>query len=121
MKSLERFSGPARVVVDHVHPALGNGEFPVKRPQGEPLGIVAHVIADGHDHLDVVLASRPQGSKRWAEVSLQDVGNDEFAGSITPENIGIYEYRIIGWADPFLNWHIEFVKKSDNGDSVIGV
>jgi starch synthase (maltosyl-transferring) len=121
MKSLERFSGPARVVVDHVSPALDKGEFPVKRPLGEPLGVVAHVIADGHDHLDVILAHRAEGARKWQEIGLQDIGNDEFAGSITPDKIGLYEYKVIGWADPFLNWHIGFVKKSDSGDSKIGV
>jgi starch synthase (maltosyl-transferring) len=79
------------------------------------------VIADGHDHLDVVLAIRLQGAKKWTEVALQDIGNDEFAGSFTPESIGLYEYRVTGWADPFRNWHIGFVKKSDSGDSKIGV
>ena len=121
MKSLERFSGPARVVVDHVSPAVGNGEFPVKRPEGEPFGVVAHVIADGHDHLDVVLAYRASGSRKWEEVPLQDIGNDEFAGSITPDKIGLFEYKISGWSDPFRNWHIGFVKKSDSGDEKIAV
>lgn len=121
MKSLERFSGPSRVVVDHVSPSVGDGQFPVKRPLGEVFGVVAHVIADGHDHLDVVLAYRPVDSRKWEEIPLKDIGNDEFAGSIKPEAIGLYEYKVVGWSDPFRNWHIGFVKKSDSGDSKIGV
>ncbi len=121
MKSLERFSGPARVVVDHVQPSVACGEFPVKRPLGESLHVTAHVIADGHDHLDVVLAHRPVGSRRWVESPMRDLGNDEFSGSFSAPDIGWYEYRVTGWADPFRNWHLGFVKKSDSGDPKISV
>lgn len=121
MKSLEHFNGPARVVIDHVQPALGCGEFAVKRPLGSPLEVKAHVIADGHDHLDVVLCWRAEGARIWQEASMRDIGNDEFAGSFTPPGIGIYEYRVVGWADVFRNWHVGFVKKSDSGDSKIAV
>jgi starch synthase (maltosyl-transferring) len=121
MKSLEKFPGPARVVVDQVHPSVDGGLFPLKRPEGERFSVVAHVIADGHDHLDVVLAWRPEGTKRWKEVPMRDLGNDEFAGEFLPDHIGLFEYRVIGWSDPFRNWHIGFTKKSDAGDPKIGV
>ncbi len=52
---------------------------------------------------------------------MKDLGNDVYAASFTPEGPGIHEYRIIGWVDPFRNWHVGFVKKSDAGDSTIGV
>ncbi|MGA1205502.1 MAG: alpha-1,4-glucan--maltose-1-phosphate maltosyltransferase [Opitutales bacterium] len=121
MKSLERFSGQSRVVVDHIVPSIGGGEFPLKRPFGEALHVTAHVIADGHDHLDVVLGYRAADSLRWNEVHMRDLGNDEFAGEFTAEAIGLYEYRVAGWSDPFRNWHIGFVKKSDAGDPKISV
>jgi starch synthase (maltosyl-transferring) len=121
MKSLAEFAGPARAVIDHVTPAIGGGQFPVKRPEGEPFRVTAHVIADGHDHLDVVLAWRKLGARKWQEVPMKDLGNDEFAGSFQPGVIGFYEYRIISWADAFRNWHVGFIKKSDAGDPKIGV
>ncbi len=121
MNSVDTFPGPSRVVVDHVSPFLDGGLFPVKRPFGEPFRVVAHVIADGHDQLDAVLAYRPEGDRRWREVPMQDMGNDEFVCSFVPEHIGLYEYRVIGWSDPFRNWHIGFVKKSDSADPHIGV
>lgn len=121
MTPVSKFPGPSRVVIDHVSPSIGGGMFPVKRPLGEAFHVDAHVIADGHDHLDVVLAYRPIGQKRWEEVPMQDLGNDEFGGSFSPDKIGLYEYRVIGWADEFRNWHVGFVKKSDAGDPKIGV
>jgi starch synthase (maltosyl-transferring) len=121
MKSVLEYSGPARVVIDHVSPAVGGGAFPVKIRVSESFHVEAHVIADGHDHLDVVLAWRREGSRRWSEVPMRDLGNDEFSGEFAPGNIGFHEYRVIGWADTFRNWHIGFVKKSDAGDPKIGV
>jgi len=121
MKSLEQFSGPARVVIDHVHPMVGCGEFPVKRPDNEALFVTAHAIADGHDHLDVMLQHRRAGKKGWNETPMRDLGNDEFSGQFLPEGIGRHEYRIAAWADAFRNWHIGFVKKSDSGDAKISV
>jgi len=121
MKSLEQYSGPARVIIDHISPSINGGSLPVKRPLGEAFTVLAHAIADGHDLLDVVLAWRRQGTRRWAEIPMRDLGNDEFSGTITPEEIGLYEFRVMGWADSFLNWHTGFVKKSDSGDEKIGV
>jgi starch synthase (maltosyl-transferring) len=121
MKSVLEYSGPARVVIDHVSPSVGGGAFPIKCVASEPMHVEAHVIADGHDHLDAMLAWRREGSRHWAEVPMRDLGNDEFAGEFTPQKPGFYEYRVIGWADAFRNWHIGFVKKSDAGDSKIGV
>lgn len=121
MKSLEQFKGPARVVIDQVHPLVGCGEFPVKRPEGETFFVTAHAIADGHDHLDVVLQYRIQGSKKWQESAMRDLGNDEFSGQFLPARIGQYEYRIAAWVDRFRNWHVGFVKKSDSGDPKISV
>ncbi|NDV62587.1 alpha-1,4-glucan--maltose-1-phosphate maltosyltransferase [Puniceicoccales bacterium CK1056] len=121
MTPVSKFPGPSRVVIDHVTPSIGGGMFPVKRPLGDDFHVEAHVIADGHDHLDVVLAYRKIGQKRWEEVPMQDLGNDEFGGTFRAEQIGLHEYRVIGWADEFRNWHVGFVKKSDAGDSKIGV
>jgi starch synthase (maltosyl-transferring) len=121
MKHIAEFSGPARVVIDHVIPSVGGGLFPVKRPIGAPLSVTAHVIADGHDHLDVRLAWRRLGARKWIETVMADCGNDAYAGSFQPDEIGFHEYRVIGWSDPFRNWHVGFVKKSDAGDPKIGV
>ena len=121
MKSLERYSGPARVVIDHIIPSINCGSLPVKRPFGEALTVVAHAIADGHDLLDVMLSWRRQGTRRWSESPMRDLGNDEFSGTFTPEEIGLYEFRVTGWVDAFLNWHAGFIKKSDGGDEKIGV
>jgi len=121
MKSIRTFSGRSRVVIDKVIPSLDGGLFPVKHVEKSPFSVEAHVFADGHDHLDVVLAYRRRGQREWKEKPMRDLGNDVFSGTFLPEGIGFYEYRILGWADPFRNWHVGFVKKSDAGDPKIAV
>lgn len=120
MKSLSKIEGRNRVVIDAVRPELDGGAFPLKRRIGESIDVVGHVLADGHAHLDVVLCYRKLAGT-WLEVPMRDLGNDEFAASFKPESVGIYEFRLIGWIDPFRNWHIGFVKKAEAGDADIGV
>ncbi|HKJ90426.1 MAG TPA: alpha-1,4-glucan--maltose-1-phosphate maltosyltransferase [Oceanipulchritudo sp.] len=121
MKRLKTCQGRARVVIDHVAPSLDCGKFPVKRPEGEAFHVRAHVIADGHDHLDVRLAWRREGQRKWEEIVMADIGNDVYTAFFEPEGPGIHEYRVLGWSDPFRNWHVGFIKKSDAGDPQIGV
>lgn len=120
MKSLSKIEGRNRVVIDAMRPELDGGAFPLKRRIGDSIDVVGHVLADGHAHLDVVLCQRKLAGT-WREVPMRDLGNDEFAASFKPESVGIYEFRLIGWIDPFRNWHIGFVKKAEARDADIGV
>lgn len=120
MKSLSKIEGRNRVVIDAMRPELDGGAFPLKRRIGDSIDVVGHVLADGHAHLDVVLCHRKLAGT-WREVPMRDLGNDEFAASFKPESVGIYEFRLIGWIDPFRNWHIGFVKKAEARDADIGV
>jgi starch synthase (maltosyl-transferring) len=121
MSSLKSYSGPARVVIDAVHPSLDGGAFPEKVIEGEPLRIQAHVIADAHDHIDVVAALRRVGDDGWSELPMVDLGNDEFEVRWHHLSAGLWELQVRAWIDRFRNWHIGFVKKSDAGDERIGI
>lgn len=121
MKGISNYSGPARVVIDKVIPSLDGGLFPLKHEVETAFAVEAHVFADGHDHLDVRLSYRRRGQRVWTEKPMSDLGNDVFAASFLPEEIGFHEFRIIGWADHFRNWHLGFVKKLDAGDPKIAV
>ncbi len=120
-KTIAGHSGRVRPVIDAVQPVVEPAGFPLKHREKEALALRAHVLADSHDHLDVVLATRLRGERRWNETPMRDQGNDEYAVSWVPPAIGVYEYRILAWIDPFRNWHLGFGKKSDAGDPKIAV
>lgn len=121
MNPIEAGTGRQRAVVDYVEPSVDGGVFPVKHRHGEPFTVIAHVLADGHDQVDVVVAYRRVGEPHWRETALHEQGNDVFSGTFFPESTGLYEFRVLAWIDPFRNWHAGFIKKSDSGDSKIGV
>ncbi|MEY3001326.1 MAG: Alpha,4-glucan:maltose-phosphate maltosyltransferase [Verrucomicrobiota bacterium] len=120
MSRLSHFSGRNRVVIDAMRPMLDGGAFPVKRRLSDTVDVEAHVLADSHAHLDVVLSYRKYGES-WEEVPMRDVGNDVFCGAFHPASIGVHVFRVIGWIDAFRNWHVGFVKKTAAGDPDIAV
>jgi starch synthase (maltosyl-transferring) len=119
--SINAYHGRARVVIDRIVPSVDGGAFAYKHRAGTPLRIVAHAIADGHDHLDVLLCWRRLGDSDWQETPMADLGNDEFAAELPADQPAWMEYRVCAWADHFRNWHHGFIKKADAGDEKIAV
>lgn len=119
--SLEGIHGSARVVIDRIEPVIDGGAFPLKRRAGELIRFTAHAIADGHDHLDIVLKYNLVGNPTIMELPMADKGNDEFEAELAFDRIGLYSFSVEAWCDRFRNWHVGFIKKSDANDPKIGV
>jgi starch synthase (maltosyl-transferring) len=112
---IESYAGRSRAVIDKVIPCIDGGLFPVKRVQGEPFHIEAHIFADGHDTVCATLEYRRRAAAEWAEVPFKDLPNDEWEVTITPEGIGFFEYRVVAWVDHFRFWFEGFAKKRKEG------
>lgn len=109
-------SGLIRTVIDRVTPAVcGDGVFALKRVLGDSVRFTAWVFADSHDKLTVLFRWRRAGSPDWQEQPMRELGNDEWAVELRPEEIGLYEYQVRGWADTFLSWQDGFIKKLEAG------
>lgn len=121
MKSKIPFAGRNRVVIDRLIPSVDAGEFPFKRVLGDQIRFEAHLIADGHDKIRALFCHRRRGEKVWNELPMRDEGNDVYAIEWTPDDVGVYEYDIAAWCDPFDNWHAGFVKKAANQDPQLAV
>ncbi len=108
-----RDSGRRRAVVERVLPEVDGGRFPVKRTAGDTVEITAHVHADGHDVLMVILKHRPGGRApgRWVEVPMEPLGNDEWRAAFTVDALGTHEYTVEAWVDHFLSWRHELAIK----------
>jgi starch synthase (maltosyl-transferring) len=102
-----------------VRPEIDGGRFAVKRTAGDDMEVTAHVHADGHDVLRVLLKHRPGGSDRavepWTEIPMEPRGNDEWHAAFRVDLLGCYEYTVEAWVDRFLSWRREVAIKARAG------
>ncbi|MBC2604153.1 alpha-1,4-glucan--maltose-1-phosphate maltosyltransferase [Puniceicoccus vermicola] len=107
-------SGANRVIIENVEPSCDHGLFPVKTIIGEPVEVSAHIFTDGHDTIRAVFRYRLINTETWAEIPLEQQPNDEWSTRIFPEVIGIHEFSVAAWVDPFFSWQNGFRKKVDS-------
>ena len=72
---------PARILIQAIEPIVDCGRYPVKRTVGDEVAVYATIFKDGHDTLGASIRVRGPGDKRWSEVPLLPLGNDE--GGVT--------------------------------------
>ena len=84
------------MVIEHVQPEIDGGYFPIKRIIGEKVKVTVNIFADGHDQISATLLFRKKGEEKWHHSPMSFLGNDQWSGEFTVEEIGIYEYTIKG-------------------------
>ena len=101
-------SRPSRVVVEAVSPLVDGGAFPAKVTIGEPVTVLADVFTDGHDRAAGALRYRflpsPTSRRAWQETALIPLGNDRFTGTFVPDQLGRWQYQVVGWLDHLGTW-----------------
>ena len=118
MKSLASIAGRKRALVEYVSPSLNGRSGAIKRLEGTPLHIRAHMFADGHDVVVAEFRWRKFGETSWQRVRMHPHPNDEFSFSWLPPEIGLYEYHVVGWTDAFVSWSEGFAKKAEAGQAL---
>ena len=95
-----------RAVVERVRPVVDCGCLPAKAAVGLPLEVSADIVADGHDLLMAEVRHGPALGRRSdaAGVPLANVGNDRWAGWLTPVAPGPYEFAITAMPDAYGTW-----------------
>lgn len=93
-----------RVVIENVQPQLDGGAHFIKRVTGQRVTVTADVFADGHDVMECCVRFRHETDKKWTEIRMQPLGNDEFTATFTVAKQGFYTYQVEGWVDYPLNW-----------------
>jgi len=93
-----------RVVIENVQPQLDGGAHFIKRIVGQKVIVTADVFADGHDVMECCVKYRHETDKKWSEVRMKALGNDEWTAEFTVEKQGFYTYLVEGWVDYPLNW-----------------
>ncbi|MBC2846824.1 alpha-1,4-glucan--maltose-1-phosphate maltosyltransferase [Winogradskyella flava] len=107
-----------RVVIDAVKPQINCGEFFIKRVVNEVINIDANVLVDGHDVIAASVLFKHEKAKKWEEVRMQLIENDEWKASFTVANQGFYAYKVQGWVDYALNWQHGIERKIEDGQHV---
>lgn len=107
-----------RVVIDYVYPTINNGDFFIKRVVNEIVNIDAYILADGHDVIAASVLYKHEKARKWNEVRMNLVGNDEWKASFVVEKQGFYTYKVEGWIDYALNWQHGIERKIDDGQHV---
>ncbi len=118
MPGLQAIEGHRRVAIENVTPLVDCGRFPIKRTVGERVDVAVDVFADGHDVVRAVLASRKLGDLHWQEMPLAGPDNDRWQGQLCCNQIGRFEYTIIGWVDGFETWLRDLRKRIDAGQNI---
>ncbi|MBT8259581.1 MAG: DUF3416 domain-containing protein, partial [Bacteroidia bacterium] len=88
-----------RVVIDYVYPQINNGEFFIKRVVDEVIQVQAHVFGDGHDLVGASLLFKHEKERKWKDIRMSHVMNDEWQSSFTVEKQGFYDYKVQAWID----------------------
>jgi len=107
-----------RVVIDFISPQVNNGEFFIKRIVNEVVTINAHVLVDGHDVIAASVLYKHENARKWNEIRMHHVENDEWQAAFTVEKQGFYNYKVEGWVDYALNWQHGIERKIDDNQHV---
>jgi starch synthase (maltosyl-transferring) len=107
-------NGRQRVIVDAIRPQTpGIDRYPLKRVLGDELTVEVDLLADGHDQLAGVLCYRPKGSTEWRETPLSFVDSDRWRASFVLDALGVWEYTVRAWVDPWASWAWGLKRKID--------
>jgi starch synthase (maltosyl-transferring) len=111
-------TGRKRVIISNVFPSIDDGLYPARAIVNEPLTISADIFADGHDELKASILVKHISEKTWTEHNLQFAENDSWRGAFTPEEMGLYQFRVQAWMDHFATWQRDLTKKFNAGQDV---
>lgn len=93
-----------RIIIENVSPQLDSGAYPIKRIVGQKINVTADVFSDGHDVLECCVKFKHESEKKWQEIRMIPVVNDEWNVDFKVDKQGYYTYFIEGWVDYALNW-----------------
>src|SRR5690625_5660332 len=108
----------SRIAIEGVQPVVDGGRFAAKAIQGWPLVIEADIFCDGHEVIAAAVEWRAQGTEDWKEVPLLLLVNDRWRASVTFDQPGPFEFRILSWRDLFAHWRSDTLKKQAAGQDV---
>jgi starch synthase (maltosyl-transferring) len=102
------------VVIESLSPVVGDG-FAAKAVVGDDVRVEADVFTHGHELVRAGLRWRRAGTRTWQWAPMDALGNDRFAATFTPEEIGTYDVEVIGNVDHLASWRRDVSRRLGGG------
>jgi starch synthase (maltosyl-transferring) len=118
LKAIGVNDGRVRVVIEGIAPAVDGGRFPIKRVVGDRVEVEADCFADGHDVVACALLWRRAGDA-WRRTPMAALGNDRWRAGFVADALGVWQYTVQAWVDPFLSWRHDFARRVDADDVLL--
>ena len=115
---MKAFIKQGHIIIEQVTPQIDGGRYRAKTIVGEPFEVEADIFRDGTAILQAVIRYRGPSDAKWQEAQLLPQGNDHWAGSFVPTELGVYRYTIEAWTDRYATWRRDLVKKAEAGQNV---
>ncbi len=109
---------PERIVIEGVRPEVDEGRYPAKAIAGDRVTVEADIYADGHEAIAAVLLYRRAGQRQWRQVAMEPLGNDRWRAEFPVPAVGLYQFTIEAWLDPFQTWRQDLAKRVEAGQDV---
>lgn len=104
-----------RIVIENTMPVIEGGIFAAKGIVGQAVEVTSKVFADGHDKLAVVICWKAVNEERWHRTPMEELVNDSWRGSFTPNSVSRHVFRLEAWIDQFASYRYELQKKHTAG------
>lgn len=111
-------AGQSRAIIEHITPAVDGGRFAAKGSVGEAVHVEVDGFVDGHDKLGVALFYRRATSSDWTETDFTFLINDRWTCDFPVAEVGLHEFKVAAWVDPFATWRFDLRKRVDAGQNV---
>jgi starch synthase (maltosyl-transferring) len=108
-------NGRDRVMIENVVPLIDGGRFAAKTSVGETVRVEADVFVDGHAAIRAIIRHRFSGEDEWSEAEMIPLVNDRWRAEFDVHQVGVHEFAVSAWVDPFLSWQSDLKKRAAAG------
>lgn len=106
------------IEIQCIRPQIDCGRYRAKAVVGDRVEMTADIFRDSADLVQAIVRYRGPSDPKWQESPMVPLGNDAFAGSFTPTELGAHRYYVEAWTDRFGTWAQGLAKKVEAKQNV---
>ncbi|WP_370328238.1 alpha-1,4-glucan--maltose-1-phosphate maltosyltransferase [Euzebya sp.] len=104
-----------RIQMTDISPVVDGGRFAAKATTSDVVEVSAVLFREGHDKVAGAVRHRPPGGDGWRELPMAARPQDRFEARFVPDEVGAWEFQVLGWTDHWASWLDGLVKKHQAG------